>query len=232
MNITSNENTFTENVAVYFTDIKNSKGLSREAEAELGEKILNGDRDAINTLVTANLKFVVQVAKYYRNRGLEFEDLIAYGNLGLIKAAERYDYRQGYKFISYGVWYIKQAIMEAINKENESREESLESMVLSNINVKDDTGLVEERDEWLSYGDEINSLQSSDKSEQVKMVNKFLSVLDEKEQDVIQDVFGLRGEEVSLTDLSKKYNVSVERMKQIRNKAIRKMRASYISDID
>jgi len=106
-------------LADYFRDIAKSRPLSREREVELAERIQKGDINARDELINANLRFVVDVAKKHQNRGLELLDLISAGNLGLITAAERFDGANGYKFISYAVWWIRQSILQAIA--NESR---------------------------------------------------------------------------------------------------------------
>lgn len=98
----------------YLDEIKDTKTLSKEKEAELAQRIQNGDKKAKEELITANLKFVVYVAKNYQHRGLDLEDLINEGNLGLVKAAERFDGTKGYKFISYAVWWIREYILRAL----------------------------------------------------------------------------------------------------------------------
>ena len=98
----------------YFSDISNSEPLSRDREIELAECIQDGDMNARNELIRCNLRFVVDVARRYRNRGLGFSELISAGNLGLITAAERFDGSRGYKFISYAVWWIRQSILQSI----------------------------------------------------------------------------------------------------------------------
>lgn len=103
------------NAARYFSDIRKSKPLSSAREVELAIRIQDGDQDALNELVEANLKFVVTIARKYQGRGLEMEDLIAEGNTGLIEAAQHFDPKAGFKFISYGVWWIRQAILSAIS---------------------------------------------------------------------------------------------------------------------
>lgn len=99
---------------LYFNDITDSKPLSREREVELAAQIEKGDLGARDELVQANLRFVVDVAKHYQNRGLSLSDLISAGNLGLLTAAERFDGTRGYKFISYAVWWIRQSILQAL----------------------------------------------------------------------------------------------------------------------
>ena len=100
----------------YFDEIKGTKPLTKEEETELAQRIHNGDEKAKEELITANLKFVVSVAKNYQHRGLDLEDLINDGNVGLVKAAERFDGTKGYKFISYAVWWIRESILEALAK--------------------------------------------------------------------------------------------------------------------
>ena len=101
-------------IRLYFSDITDSRPLSREKEVELSERINSGDMEARNELVQANLRFVIEVAKNYQNRGLSLPDLISAGNLGLLTAAERFDGTRGFKFISYAVWWIRQSILQAV----------------------------------------------------------------------------------------------------------------------
>jgi len=101
-------------IRLYFNDITDSTPLSREREVELSERIQDGDMEARNELVQANLRFVVEVAKHYQNRGLTLPDLISAGNLGLLIAAERFDGSRGFKFISYAVWWIRQSILQSV----------------------------------------------------------------------------------------------------------------------
>jgi len=101
-------------IRLYFNDITDSTPLSREREVELSERIQDGDMEARNELVQANLRFVVEVAKHYQNRGLTLSDLISAGNYGLLVAAERFDGSRGFKFISYAVWWIRQSILQSV----------------------------------------------------------------------------------------------------------------------
>ena len=109
-----NKTTFKASLANYLQDIQKTPLITKEEEIELAEQIIEGDEDALNKLVESNLRFVVSVAKEYQNRGLPLEDLINEGNIGLIKAAHKFDSTKGFRFISYAVWWIRQAIMEAI----------------------------------------------------------------------------------------------------------------------
>lgn len=101
-------------VSLYFRDIEKSHGLSSEKEAELSRRIRNGDKKAINTLVRANLRFVIRVARQYQNQGVPLADLINEGNIGLIKAAHKFDGKKNFRFISYAVWWIRQTILQAL----------------------------------------------------------------------------------------------------------------------
>ncbi len=106
-----------ENLKIYFNEIKNYPPLKRADELELAERIRNGDREALDTLVNANLQYVITVAKKYQHMGMSLPDLIGEGTLGLLRAAEKYDEKYKVKFISYAVWWIKQAILEALSKQ-------------------------------------------------------------------------------------------------------------------
>lgn len=114
--ITVREN---KSITSYFNEISKYDLIEAEEEAELAERIQQGDKKALERLVNCNLRFVVSVAKQYQRKGLTLEDLIGYGNVGLIKAAEKFDHTKGFKFISYAVWWIRQSIMQALG--NESR---------------------------------------------------------------------------------------------------------------
>ena len=126
-----------DTISKYFKDVKKTNTLTPDQEVELAVRIKNGDKSAIDELVTANLKFVISVAKEYQGQGLTLSDLINEGNYGLIKAATRFDHTRGFKFISYAVWWIKQSIMQSLNEH--SRTVRLPTNVinkLSKINKK------------------------------------------------------------------------------------------------
>lgn len=234
MNKTQN-NDFTENVCTYFKDIKKFNLIDKDKEVELGKRIINGDRKAVNELACANLKFVIDVAKLYKGKGISFDELICQGNVGLLKAAEKFDYRKDIRFISYAVWWIKQYIYEALKKEFKVTGNITEFEKEITLTTSIDFDSMNDCDDWTSYikqdFDEDNEF--TDKKQQEDTVNKLVSTLDEREQNIIMSYFGLneKSETVSLTDLSVKYNISIERIKQIKNKALRKMRSEYLYNI-
>ena len=104
-----------DSIAKYFKDVRKSVILTPDEEVELAKKIKKGDAKAIDKLVKANLKFVISIAKDYQNQGLPLSDLISEGNYGLIKAANRFDHKRGFRFISYAVWWIRQSILQSLN---------------------------------------------------------------------------------------------------------------------
>ena len=130
---------------IYFDDISRSDPLPREKELALAQRISEGDTEARNELVQANLRFVVEVAKQYQNRGLALADLISAGNLGLVMAAERFDGSKGFKFISYAVWWIKQAILQAIDNQGRTVRLPLNKLGLLRAITKASERLVKEQ---------------------------------------------------------------------------------------
>lgn len=232
MNKTQN-NDFTENVGAYFKDIKKYKLINKDKEVELGKRILDGDINAINELACANLKFVVDVAKLYKGKGVSFDELICQGNIGLLKAAEKFDYRKDIKFISYAVWWIKQYIFDAIKKEDRNVGDIIEYETSISITNSLDLESLNEVEDWTTYAKNEETPEYSDKKQQELTVKSLVEVLDEREKNIIVSFFGLndRSEQISLTELSEKYEISIERIKQIKNKALRKMRSQYLYNI-
>lgn len=255
----------------YLSDISRLDMISVEEESVLAQKIRAGDTDALNRLATANLRFVVSVAKQFQNHGLSLPDLINEGNLGLIKAAGRFDETRGFKFISYAVWWIRQSIMQAIaeqsrivrlplnkiNALNKIRktvmilEQSLEreaspleiaekldmseaeirvTLSVSNRHVSTDAGFA--NTEEMSLMDVLfdptnpqpdNVLMSESLNTEI---GRALSTLTKKESDILELFYGIGNTTTfTLEEIGERYGITRERVRQIKEKAIRRLRS-------
>ena len=208
----------------YFDEIKKYKPLSRKKETILAKKIQDGDEDALNQLVKANLKFVVNIAKLYRKSGVPFSDLISEGNIGLIKAAKKFDGDRNIKFISYAVWWIKNSIQECINNYNQNNNE-----VNTNFfNFEKQTKEVYEY-EMLNinneYEENIINLQSRNSA-----IDELLSCLQERERKIIILYFGLfNNKEHTLDEIGNEMSLTNERIRQIKDKSLVKLRVAALS---
>lgn len=258
-----------ESLDKYLQEISKENLLTVEEEVELAARVRKGDQKALETLTRANLRFVVSVAKQYQNQGLSLPDLINEGNLGLIKAAERFDETRGFKFISYAVWWIRQSILQAIAEQsrivrlplNQVSSVNKISQVLSRFEqenerrpsvdeISEQVDLpLEKIDEALNingkhvsmdapFADgEDNSLldvlvndnsPSADKQlvlESLRQeIQKALSCLNERERMIIEAYFGIEQPEMTLEEIGTKYGLTRERVRQIKEKAIRRLR--------
>jgi RNA polymerase primary sigma factor len=250
--------------------------ISVEEEVELAQRIKKGDQEALEKLTRANLRFVVSVAKQYQNQGLSLPDLINEGNLGLIKAAEKFDETRGFKFISYAVWWIRQSILQAlaeqsrivrlplnqvgslnkINKalskfeqENERmpspeelteildipREKISDTLRVSGRHVSVDAPFVEGEDnsllDVLPNNDSPNADSGLVNESLNKEIERALSTLTERERDIVKNFFGIGCQEMTLEEIGEKFNLTRERVRQIKEKAIRKLRNSARSKL-
>lgn len=260
----------------YLQEIGREDLITVEEEVELAQAIKRGDRRALEKLTRANLRFVVSVAKQYQNQGLSLPDLINEGNLGLIKAAEKFDETRGFKFISYAVWWIRQSILQAlaeqsrivrlplnqvgslnkINKafsrfeqENERRpspEELADSLDLPAEKVADtlrvsgrhisvDAPFVEGEDNSLLdvlVNDDSPIADRTLINESLSTeVERALSTLTERERDIIKLFFGINCQEMTLEEIGEKFGLTRERVRQIKEKAIRRLRHSSRSKL-
>ena len=253
----------------YLQEIGHEELITVEEEVELAQRIRKGDRKALEKLTKANLRFVVSVAKQYQNKGLSLPDLINEGNLGLIKAAEKFDETRGFKFISYAVWWIRQSILQAIAEQ--SRIVRLPLNQVGSVNkinrmlnkfeqenerrpsieeISQETNLPEEKvDEAMSAntrhvsvdapfaeGDEGSLLDvlvndSSPMADRQLVIESLqaeikqaLRMLNERERNVIEAFFGIDGPEMTLEEIGTKYGLTRERVRQIKEKAIRRLR--------
>lgn len=253
----------------YLQEIGHQDLLTADEEVELAQQIKKGDRKALERLTKANLRFVVSVAKQYQNKGLSLPDLINEGNLGLIKAAERYDETRGFKFISYAVWWIRQSILQAIaeqsrivrlplnqvgsvnriarelnkfEQENERKpsveemadridlpeEKIAEAMKINTHHVSMDAPFADGEDNsLLDFLPNIDSPSTDNVLDQESLrteIGRVLDVLNDREQKVIKAFFGIGMQEMTLEEIGDKYNLTRERVRQIKEKAIRRLR--------
>lgn len=253
----------------YLQEIGHEELLSVDEEVELAQRIRKGDRRALERLTRANLRFVVSVAKQYQNQGLSLPDLINEGNVGLIKAAEKFDETRGFKFISYAVWWIRQSILQAIaeqsrivrlplnqvgsvnkinrelnkfEQEHERRpsvneiadridlpEDKIEeAMKANNRHVSMDAPFVDGEDNSLLDVLADNDMPMADKAlvqESLrKEIDRAIELLNDREQKVVRAFFGIGTPEMTLEEIGDKYNLTRERVRQIKEKAIRRLR--------
>ena len=253
----------------YLQEIGHQDLLTADEEVELAQQIKKGDRKALERLTKANLRFVVSVAKQYQNKGLSLPDLINEGNLGLIKAAERYDETRGFKFISYAVWWIRQSILQAIaeqsrivrlplnqvgsvnriarelnkfEQENERKpsveemadrrdlpeEKIAEAMKINTHHVTMDAPFADGEDnsllDFLPNTDAPSTDNVLDQESLRTEIGRVLDVLNDREQKVIKAFFGIGMQEMTLEEIGDKYNLTRERVRQIKEKAIRRLR--------
>lgn len=253
----------------YLQEIGHEDLITVEEEVELAQRIKKGDRKALDKLTKANLRFVVSVAKQYQNQGLSLPDLINEGNLGLIKAAEKFDETRGFKFISYAVWWIRQSILQAIaeqsrivrlplnqvgsvnkinralnkfEQENERKpsldeiadtielpeEKIADAMKINTHHVSVDAPFQDDDDNSL-----LDVLPNTDApmadNELIKEslhdeISRALQTLNERERNIIEAFFGIGQPEMTLEEIGDKYGLTRERVRQIKEKAIRRLR--------
>jgi RNA polymerase primary sigma factor len=253
----------------YLQEIGKEELITVEEEVELAQRIKKGDQAALEKLTRANLRFVVSVAKQYQNQGLSLPDLINEGNLGLIKAAEKFDETRGFKFISYAVWWIRQSILQALaeqsrivrlplnqvgslNKINKayskfeqeherkpSPEELADSLELPADKVADtlrvsgrhvsvDAPFVDGEDnsllDVLVNNDSPNADRTLIQESLVREIHRALATLTEREADIIRLFFGIGCQEMTLEEIGERFGLTRERVRQIKEKAIRRLR--------
>lgn len=253
----------------YLQEIGHEELISVDEEVELAQRIRRGDRQALEKLTRANLRFVVSVAKQYQNQGLSLADLINEGNLGLIKAAEKFDETRGFKFISYAVWWIRQSILQAIAEQ--SRIVRLPLNQVGSVNkIKRALNKFEQENEWYPSIEEIAKkvdIPEEKIADAIKMNGRQISVdapfidgddctfldimpnsdalmadnvlvreslqdeisnalqtLSERERNIIEAFFGINQSELTLEEIGDKFGLTRERVRQIKEKAIRRLR--------
>lgn len=253
----------------YLQEIGREELISVSEEVELAQRIKKGDQAALEKLIKANLRFVVSVAKQYQNQGLSLPDLINEGNLGLIRAAQKFDETRGFKFISYAVWWIRQSILQALaeqsrivrlplnqvgslnkitkemarfEQENERRpstEELAERLDMSVDKISDaiqvsgrpisvDAPFVEGEDnsllDVLANDDSPMADADLNKESLSKEVNRALKQLYDREREILKMFFGIGCQEMTLEEIGAKFDLTRERVRQIKEKAIRRLK--------
>jgi RNA polymerase primary sigma factor len=244
-----------EEISHYLKDIRKIKVMTPERERELAERMLSGfiteeeTKEIQKELLEGNLRFVITVSKQYQNQGLELPDLIAEGNLGLMKAIENFDWTKKLRFISYADWWVRQSILQSLNenartirlpvnvvqelhkakKELENAGVDLpEKFVNLPYTINLEKPLNEEGDTLLDVlinpnAELADSGLSTDEMLKEKLLS-MLDVLDEREKIIIQDYFGLSGSTRTLEDIGNDFDLTKERVRQIKEKALRKLR--------
>lgn len=260
----------------YLQEIGKEELITVEEEVELAQRIKKGDQEALEKLTKANLRFVVSVAKQYQNQGLSLPDLINEGNLGLIKAAEKFDETRGFKFISYAVWWIRQSILQALaeqsrivrlplnqvgslNKINKAfarfeqehertpspeelanvlelpKEKVTDTLRVAGRHVSVDAPFADGEDnsllDVLVNPDSPNADRGLINESLSTEVDRALETLTERERDIIKYFFGIGCSEMTLEEIGEKFDLTRERVRQIKEKAIRRLRHSSRSKL-
>ena len=253
----------------YLQEIGREELISVSEEVELAQRIKKGDHAALEKLIKANLRFVVSVAKQYQNQGLSLPDLINEGNLGLIRAAQKFDETRGFKFISYAVWWIRQSILQALaeqsrivrlplnqvgslnkitkemsrfEQENERRPSTEEiaerldmpvdkisdTIQVSGRHISVDAPFVEGEDnsllDVLNNDDSPMADASLNQESLSKEVDRALKQLYDRERDILKMFFGIGCQEMTLEEIGAKFDLTRERVRQIKEKAIRRLK--------
>lgn len=254
----------------YLSEIGREELITAEEEVQLAQKIKTGDQKALEKLAKANLRFVVSVAKQYQNQGLSLPDLINEGNLGLIKAAQRFDETRGFKFISYAVWWIRQSILQALAEQSRiirlplnqvgsinkiskeiSRLEQMYERQPSSDEIADALDVPEEKisdalrinmrhfsvDAPIVPGEEVSFLDVYSNNDTPntdsgliheslsKEIERSLATLTERERDILKDYFGIGiSHGLTLDEIGAKFDLTRERVRQIKEKAIRRLK--------
>lgn len=231
INMNQYANDFTETVRVYYDDLKKYKPLTKAKEKRLLKKCKKGNLKAKNEILEANLRFVFDIAKHYTGRGVPISELISDGNMGLLRAIEKFDESKDVKFISYAVWWIRQAMLESIKKRNAINFVEIEPNIDNDSLM--DKKLIEDDEDDVSFNKDFSN-ENDEKSREVtenqrNIITSLIGTLSDRERDIVENYYGINDKkELTLTDIGKKYNLSSERVRQIKLSAIRKLRSKIL----
>jgi RNA polymerase primary sigma factor len=255
-----------DSISNYLKEVRKIDLITAEEEVELAKKIVEGDHKALEKLVTANLRFVISIAKEYQGQGVPLVDLINEGNYGLIKAANKFDHTKGFRFISYAVWWVKQSILYCLSEH--SRTVRLPINITNQLSkIKKEISQFEQENHRLptdldmdlsvllhptcgSLNEKINedgdeildlipdySFDSPDKSDETdgmlkQEMDNTLSVLSDRERKIINMYFGIDGNPMTLEQIGDEFGLTKERIRQIKEKSLRKLRSNSNNLLD
>lgn len=224
-------NDFTPSVREYYKKLVKCKPLSRQEERRMVLLAQKGNKDARDCLIRSNLRFVFQVASKYKGRGVDMEDLVSEGNLGLIRAIEKFEPKKNTKLITYAVWWIKYYITEFIsNRNNIDSWEKDEDIINFSIN---ENAIYSDEEDYVTYKDVMYTTKDYDEDEErrnncAEMAKILLETLDCRERSIVEKYYGIGGGDLNLDEISKEYGISIERVRQIKEKALKKLRTEAL----
>ena len=225
-------NDFSTTVKTYYNELKRYKPISREKEKELLIKAKNGDLKAQNEILTSNLRFVFNIASRYKGNGAAISDLISEGNLGLVKAIQKFDASKDVKFISYAVWWIRNAMQEFIKKRQASLNIEKEEEVLNKPLFS--KGIPDSEDEWIERRDVVLSDEEDEEKRELhknqrKVIDTLMSKLCGREKAIIEKYYGIYGNKSkNLEELGKELGITKERVRQIKEQGLKKLRSEIL----
>ena len=225
-------NDFTRTTQIYYSELKKYKPLTKAKEKRLLKLARRGNENAKNELLEANLKFVFDVAKHYTGRGIPISDLISEGNMGLLKALDKFDETQDVKFFSYAVWWIKQSMLDCIKKKKLINTVEIDSSTSNDTFI--DRTVLDEEDEIVNnkdkyFSNETEETKKETNKEQKEIISKLIGVLSQRERDIIESYYGLNNKrELTLAEIGLEFGLTSERVRQIKRNSLKKLRTKML----